>query len=305
MKFHTLLFAVGLLFCSCTTRENLRLPVLKTEPYIELTQINVDSMIVSMPLVLAYNVKDTIDLSEKFIENEDDRFRNYEYPEAIHTTDSIQVLVDAKRQDFHVTIYNYLVPFPNLEIEAVDSIYRDQLGYYTYILDSVGRAKRALDYRKWYDEIYGKHFEAYPVYIYNYSKSVQKIDNPLSRELSFILEAKNGKGEWKPIEYIHRDSFVCGFSGQTDYLLKPGHFMVSYVKKYRGGFNTKMRVKFKSYNQLFYSNEFPGSINEGQFNGEPLLANLKQRYQGEGNKDLLEWGIQYSFLDDTYPFQRK
>lgn len=106
-----------------------------------------------------------------------------------------------------------------------------------------------------------KKVEAYPVYIWNPTNKTTSI--PVTGVTTDIIqEAKDEKGNWKPIEF-HVPS-LCG-NGTWEYILKPSYYAISSIYKYTGDFKTEIRVKFRRGRNVYYSNSFEGSINKGQF----------------------------------------
>lgn len=80
--------------------------------------------------------------------------------------------------------------------------------------------------------------------------------------LYIVQEARDQKGEWKPIETL--PSSFCGNSYHQVFL-GPREFWSFAVPRYEGAFQTKLRFRLKEKNMLLYSNEFGGSINPKQF----------------------------------------
>lgn len=102
---------------------------------------------------------------------------------------------------------------------------------------------------------------AYPVYIWNPTDKITSI--PVQGVATEIIqEAKDGNGNWRPIEY-----WVSGFcgNGMWNYILGPNYYAVTSVYKYSGEFATDLRVKFRRGNKVYYSNSFSGKINKKQF----------------------------------------
>jgi hypothetical protein len=113
-----------------------------------------------------------------------------------------------------------------------------------------------------------KMVNAYPVYIWNPTSEITSIGvQGVTTEI--IQEAKDEKGNWRPIEY-----WVSGFcgNGKWKYILEPNYYVITSVYKYSGEFETDLRVKFKRGNSVYYSNKFRGKINRHQFN-PPEYAN--------------------------------
>ena len=90
--------------------------------------------------------------------------------------------------------------------------------------------------------------------------------------LEMKLQALDKNGEWKDIEYL--PSSWCGNSYHMVYL--PGHHYWKFtVPAYEGKFKTRLRAVLsyktatESGERLAYSNEFEGSVNDGQFTKLP------------------------------------
>jgi hypothetical protein len=108
----------------------------------------------------------------------------------------------------------------------------------------------------------------YPLLIYNNSSKPAYF-----KWIKMIQEAKDVDGKWKPIEFFQKtptcvvtNSFFKCYSKQ---------YQAFVVMKYNGDFKTKLRVKVKINNEIFYSNEFYGQINRSQFNKDYTLRYLR------------------------------
>jgi len=104
--------------------------------------------------------------------------------------------------------------------------------------------------------------QSYPLIVLNQSDSIIPIETK-EGWLYMIQEAIDENGVWKPIEYYDPFAF-CGNSFWKKNLL-PNYYVVSKVYKYTGDFKTKLRVKFTTNQNIYYSNEFYGSVNIEQF----------------------------------------
>jgi hypothetical protein len=111
----------------------------------------------------------------------------------------------------------------------------------------------------WLDKIDLEYFTAYLI---NTSDS---IFNPEKQDLSLMIiqEAKNDSGEWKPIEYWVYSG--CDWSYLETLNLQSGLYVAIPIRKYRGKYKTKIRLKMKNNNSIFYSDEFDGEIEKSQF----------------------------------------
>jgi hypothetical protein len=111
-------------------------------------------------------------------------------------------------------------------------------------------------------------FEGYPVLIENLTDSIANIETK-EGWIYIIQEAKDQDGMWRPIEYIDYRA-VCGNSFGNSKLL-PGEYLISKVYRYQGEFQTMLRLRFSTYKEVYFSNEFPGSINLSQFQKPDFL----------------------------------
>ena len=102
---------------------------------------------------------------------------------------------------------------------------------------------------------------AYPVFIKSTNKDTVNIGYDVF--LPIITEAKDRDGNWRAIQ--KKFHFDCG-TGIQDFYCAPNQIVISSMKKFRGNFKTKLRLKFESMGEKSYSNEIEGEINESQFN---------------------------------------
>jgi hypothetical protein len=118
------------------------------------------------------------------------------------------------------------------------------------------------------NEIYRETYEGMKLTVANTAQDTLYFAAQDSR-LYLNIQAKDRKGEWKDIEYL--PSSWCGNSYHSLFL-PPDHYWKFTIPVYEGEFKTKLRAQLlfkKSNNQkeddVLYSNEFDGSINQGQF----------------------------------------
>lgn len=88
-----------------------------------------------------------------------------------------------------------------------------------------------------------------------------------------ILEAKDERGEWKPIQFWPISG--CGNSYHSECIL-PNQTILFTVKKNFGGFHTSMRLRLHGTNTIFVSKEFKGSIKKEMFK---IKENIVQDYK--------------------------
>ncbi len=239
-------------------------------------------MIASKPVVYGINVKDSFNLSQKTDYNR----QNFtdSYPWNALKKDSLIVIVDTT-----------FISFTSNELARFSSI------------PPPPPPKNSKMYSKEYELEYKKikklikertlkHFKTYPLYVYNSSSQYVEVQMPLQGDdLYFIIEALDQSKNWKPIEYWDQPGFLCG-TGHEDYVLKPKHFIVSAVKKYNGDYKTKMRIKLKSFDKTYYSNEFSGTMNLNQFDATKVISNFDKKF-GNRNDEKHKRRKKMLFLD--------
>lgn len=93
--------------------------------------------------------------------------------------------------------------------------------------------------------------------------------------LIMIQEAKNLKGEWKPIEYWLYDWGDGSFFNKQN--LEAGNSITFYAPRYKGKFETDIRFKLKISDQkVIYSLPFKGTISPAQFELKEIIRNKKE-----------------------------
>ncbi|MEQ9217742.1 MAG: hypothetical protein RLO17_06865 [Cyclobacteriaceae bacterium] len=107
-----------------------------------------------------------------------------------------------------------------------------------------------------------KIVDAYPVLIENISDTVRNVET-LEGWIFILQEAKDKEGNWRPIEYIDYRA-VCGNSHGNEKIL-PDEYLISKIYRYNGNFQTKLRVRFSTHKEVYFSNEYDGWINYSQF----------------------------------------
>lgn len=113
----------------------------------------------------------------------------------------------------------------------------------------------------------------YPVYFINTSQS-----DKLFMEASGIHEAlkSDHRWYWQPIEFASP-----GGSESVPVIVKPGEFVVVLMRKYKGSFKTKLRVRFRMGASIYISKSFPGMISRGQFKlkNKEVITDLQDGYR--------------------------
>jgi hypothetical protein len=103
----------------------------------------------------------------------------------------------------------------------------------------------------------------FPVYIINASSKPREL---IAEEGSIIMiqEAKDEKGNWRPIEYWQiKDPYIKARHLKT---LEPGSMLEVGVPRYQGDYKTtlRMRVLLNKAGRCLYSNQYEGSIMRSQ-----------------------------------------
>ena len=117
---------------------------------------------------------------------------------------------------------------------------------------------------------FNKEFNGKKIYISN--TTIDTIYFRLDgNRLNLVMQAKDENGEWRDIETM-RGYSTCGTGMQDGKALPPGHYWSFRIPKYDGAFKTKFRMVLKQIpdwaeeeGEVWYSNEFSGGVNLGQF----------------------------------------
>lgn len=80
--------------------------------------------------------------------------------------------------------------------------------------------------------------------------------------IKLIQQAKNEKGEWLDIE-----KYINSFCGNSYYTLQmpPKHYQIFITPITKGNVKTKLRFRLNLKDTIIYSNEYYGTINQGQY----------------------------------------
>ena len=126
------------------------------------------------------------------------------------------------------------------------------------------------------------YINCYPLLIFNNGSNYAYF-----KEIKFIQEAQDSDGNWKPIEFF-RENPTC-IVDNVFFKFQPKKYQASAVVKYHGNFKTKLRVKVKINNEIYYSNAFYGFINKSQFNKDYALKYIKFMTPFRDNSYLQEY----------------
>jgi hypothetical protein len=124
-------------------------------------------------------------------------------------------------------------------------------------------------------------YDHYPVYFVNSTKN-DKVFYGKDSYIFGIQEAvdKEKYREWRPIE--GRGFDFCG-NGRWGLIVHPQEFILVLMRKYKGDYETEMRVRFEVGENIFVSRPFKGRINESQFSIQDS-SYLKRRLQETDGK---------------------
>lgn len=100
----------------------------------------------------------------------------------------------------------------------------------------------------------------FPVYIFNPTKSSVKLEEQSGRVM-MIQEALDSNGQWKPIEYWQFSDCGNSYGGVA---LRPDYYLMTKIVKYKGTYETLLRLKLINHDEIIYSKPFKGSINLSQ-----------------------------------------
>ncbi|WP_300660665.1 hypothetical protein [Fluviicola sp.] len=101
--------------------------------------------------------------------------------------------------------------------------------------------------------------DSYPVMLTN--KDSEPILIGYGEILPLIMEAKDKKGNWRPIE--QRFTYGCG-NGVGKIILPPNEIVITLASIFKGNYKTQLRLKYGKN----YSKPFDGSIRHSQFEYE-------------------------------------
>lgn len=117
------------------------------------------------------------------------------------------------------------------------------------------------NYQKRLDQYPLYRYKSLPVFIINTSSSYNSITIEDGR-FAMIYEALDSSNKWTPIEF--KTYSWCGNS-YSSFDLQKNQFALFKVPEQSGNFKTKLRLKARIGERVFYSNEISGTVNVKQF----------------------------------------
>jgi len=106
----------------------------------------------------------------------------------------------------------------------------------------------------------------YLVWLLNNSADVITLDTQ-DASLFCVLQAQDKEKQWQPIQYWQFSG--CGNSYVAKFLLPKERICLLAKSRQQGNFKTKLRYKLAGQKQFYYSNEFEGRIDYGEFTERP------------------------------------
>ncbi len=253
MKLLKYIFIV-LFFSSCNNKEESKYPRLISSDVKTPIEVNSKEMLnVYSFMPLAFNFKEDIKIKEYRNRYDSVRFRIIPF-DSILPKVNLKIIIDTSYSISNSGFeYNFL-PKPKNVIQ--DGLLNGKI---PTEFDRMNSMRILNKYFQQKSKLTESKVKCYPLLIYNNSNS----DVSLNSE--FIQEAKDVDGKWKPIEFSFEYE-MCGTGKNNQSILDPKKYVAFAIIKYNGDFKTKIRVKVKNNNHIYYSNEIVGIINRSQFN---------------------------------------
>lgn len=134
-----------------------------------------------------------------------------------------------------------------------------------------------------------KTYEAamFPAYIINTSSNSQHISTKFGSEIQSVFEAKDENGNWYAISHLYRNMIFCGNGMEPRaFVLPQKHFMLISYYPFYGDFRTKVRMRIKTGEHIYISNEFETNIKHSYF----LLQNEDaiNLFEGKDSNEVIK-----------------
>lgn len=280
MKKLSVLFLV-LIFSFCTKNEESDLPRIYFPKVKDVYKVDTDTMlkIQLTPFLLCFPMNfdrdttcfrkiDPLAKEHDFFKNGDTRFPRYNFKITVDTSYTI----DQNGFEYKT------IPLPKKEFIIIDGQINGKNPTNAQIRKSVEIIG------SYCNNIFKQHddyIKCYPLLVFNNENK-----NVPVGEVSYIQEAKDRDGKWKPIEFFEKHRSCI----PRQYFLRfeEKKYMSFPIIKYYGSFKTKLRVKMQINRHFYYSNEFEGTINQGQFSKKYLFDYLK-KYHSESLQKKLDY----------------
>lgn len=134
-----------------------------------------------------------------------------------------------------------------------------------------------------------KVYEYYPVFFVNQTNQNKLIEGKDGYLFAIQEALLKETGEWHPIESKGAD--FCG-NGYWGLIIHPGEFALGLLKKYKGNYKTKLRIRLKMGSDIFISSAYDGIINKEQFSiKDTFTKNIMQETNGKIAQSLFYGGM--------------
>jgi|694.fasta_scaffold00348_59 hypothetical protein len=157
-------------------------------------------------------------------------------------------------------------------------------------LDEINSSKKINNYSSDVSKLMDKYVNCYPLLIFNNSNNETFLNS------EFIQEAKDLDGKWKPIEFSFMYE-MCGTGKDIQNILEAKKYFAFSIIKYQGNFKTKIRVKLRNNNHIYYSNEIDGFINRSQFD-QSFSDSFLESYGSNLNVENYDYYKKRMFLEN-------
>tara|TARA_R110001583_G_scaffold136677_3_gene288449 strand:- start:94 stop:924 length:831 start_codon:yes stop_codon:yes gene_type:complete len=188
---------------------------------------------------------DTIKIAENNLDYKQFYFESHISNDSANLQHAIEIIPDLE-QNLTINESNFSIPPPPILIDGKEF--------------EIDETKTDSLYNIWKTRK-GNYIKAFPVFIRNISNDSIQIDHQ-DGQVFVIQEAKDNDGIWHPIEYWRFSD--CGNSYAKS-VIGPNELIIIKKIKYKGTFQTELRLKLKTENNIIYSRAFKGSINKEQF----------------------------------------
>lgn len=287
MKVLKYIFIV-LFFSSCNKKEESKYPRLfvpKVKKSIRVNSKEMVRLLVDSQLAVNFD-KDTIlkkEFDYKSLEKDYVRFKNID---TILPRYNFKIIIDTT---YLISLKGFLyksLTLPNEKYLILDGKINNKIPNEYQIRESNKITNRY--FNKTYAQL-DDYVNCYPLLVFNNS-----LKSAYIRNIKMIQEAKDVDGKWKPIEFFQGIP-TCVVTNNF-FESEPKKYLSFGVIKYNGVFRTKLRVKVKINNEIYYSNEIFGHINNTQFDKNYTLKVLKFTTSFRDEKYLQEY-MKFVFLD--------
>ena len=287
MKLLKYIFIV-LFFSSCNRKEESKYPRLilpKVKKSIRVNSNGMLRMFSDYPLAINFN-KDTILKKEVDFKSLDKHCVGFKDIDTILPRYNFKIILDTTYLiSLNGFLYKSLTP-PDEKKIVSSGLINNKIPNNFQISES---AKIVSKYFNEISDLSYDYINCYPLLIYN-----NDLKPAYFKEIKMIQQAKDTDGKWKPIEFFQATP-TCIVTN-TFLKFNPNKYQALGVIKYNGNFKTKLRVKVKINNEIYYSNEFCGIINRSQFNKEYALKYIRFMTSFRDEKYLQEY-MKFVFLE--------